>query len=88
MIMRDYKNSKPAAEKLSAWDYIGAVCFILIMILLIIGVQKMKHYHIWASGFAYCVDEYATSKKVAIAQFKKRWDFKRMPAGSYICLAY
>ena len=48
----------------------------------------MKHYHIWASGFAYCVDEYATSKKVAIAQFKQRWDFKRMPAGSYICLAY
>jgi hypothetical protein len=38
MIMHDYKNHKPAAEKLSAWDLIGAVCFILIMILLIIGV--------------------------------------------------
>jgi hypothetical protein len=38
MIMRDYKNVKPASEKLSAWDYVGAVCFILIMILLIIGM--------------------------------------------------
>ena len=44
----------------------------------------MKHYHIWASGFAYCVDEYASSKKKAIEQFKKRWELKRMPAGSLI----
>jgi len=46
----------------------------------------MKHYHIWASGFAYCVDEYAQSKKAAIMQFKKRWNMNRMPAGSYISL--
>lgn len=38
MIMKDYKNSKPTEEKLTAWDYIGAVCFVVIMILLIIGV--------------------------------------------------
>jgi hypothetical protein len=44
----------------------------------------MKHYLIWASGFAYCVDEYASSKKKAIQQFKKRWDLKRMPTGAYI----
>lgn len=35
MIMRDYKNSKPAAEKLSAWDLIGAVAFAAILISLI-----------------------------------------------------
>ena len=38
MIMHDYKNTKPAHDPLSFWDYAGAVCFILIMILLIIGV--------------------------------------------------
>ena len=37
MIMQDFKNAVKK-EDLSAWDYIGAVCFILIMILLIIGV--------------------------------------------------
>jgi hypothetical protein len=47
----------------------------------------MKHYHIWASGFAYCVDEYATSKAMARDQFKKRWGFNRMPNGSFIALA-
>ena len=36
MIMIDYKNVKTESEKLSAWDYIGAVSFILIMIFLII----------------------------------------------------
>jgi hypothetical protein len=36
MIMIDYKNSKPASEKLSAWDYIGAVSFISTMLFLII----------------------------------------------------
>jgi hypothetical protein len=36
MIMHDFKNSKPASEKISAWEYIGAVSFILIMIFLII----------------------------------------------------
>jgi hypothetical protein len=34
--MIDYKNHKPVAEKISAWDLIGAVSFILIMIFLII----------------------------------------------------
>jgi hypothetical protein len=47
----------------------------------------MKHYFIWASGFAYCVDEYATSKKQALQQFKSRWGFNRMPNGSFITLA-
>ena len=35
MIMHDYKNHKPASEKLTAWDYIGAVAFALILISLI-----------------------------------------------------
>jgi hypothetical protein len=47
----------------------------------------MNHYLIWASGFAYCVDEYATSKKKALEQFKKRWHFSRMPNGYYITLS-
>jgi hypothetical protein len=47
----------------------------------------MKHYQIWASGFCYCVDEYATSKQKAKEQFKKRWGFNRMPSGSFIALA-
>jgi hypothetical protein len=47
----------------------------------------MNHYHIWASGFCYCVDEYATSKKEALKQFKARWGFNRMPNGSFIALA-
>jgi hypothetical protein len=33
--MIDYKNIKPAAEKLTAWDLIGAVAFALILISLI-----------------------------------------------------
>ena len=37
MIMKDYKNSA-VKSSLTAWDYIGAVCFILTMLLLIIGV--------------------------------------------------
>ena len=37
--MIDYKNVKAAHDDpLSFWDYIGAVCFILTMLLLIIGV--------------------------------------------------
>lgn len=44
----------------------------------------MKHYLIWTSGFAYCVDEYAPSKAQARQQFLKRWDLERMPRGSYI----
>ena len=36
--MIDYKNVTAKTESISAWDYIGAVCFILIMILLVIGV--------------------------------------------------
>ena len=35
MIMRDYKNVKPAAEKISAWDFIGAVAFAVILFTLI-----------------------------------------------------
>jgi hypothetical protein len=35
MIMRDYKNSKPAAKKISAWDFIGAVSFAIILLSLI-----------------------------------------------------
>jgi hypothetical protein len=35
MIMHDYKNHKPAAEKTSAWDYVGAVAFAVILISLI-----------------------------------------------------
>jgi hypothetical protein len=35
MIMQDYKNSKPAAEKTTAWDIVGAVAFALILITLI-----------------------------------------------------
>jgi hypothetical protein len=35
MIMQDYKNSKPAAEKLTAWDIVGAVAFAVILISLI-----------------------------------------------------
>jgi len=35
MIMQDYKNSKPAAEKLSAWDIVGAVAFAAILFTLI-----------------------------------------------------
>jgi hypothetical protein len=46
--------------------------------------KKMKHYLIWASGFAYCVDEYATSKAQARLQFLKRWDLTRMPNNSLI----
>ena len=33
-IMIDYKNSKPS-EYLSAWDYVGGLCFIIILIALI-----------------------------------------------------
>lgn len=35
MIMQDYKNVKPAAEKLSAWDIVGAVVFAIILFTLI-----------------------------------------------------
>lgn len=44
----------------------------------------MKHFLIWASGFAYCVDEYAPTKEQARKQFLKRWDLSRMPSGSLI----
>lgn len=33
MIMEDYKNVS-IKESISAWDYIGAACFILILILM------------------------------------------------------
>jgi len=35
MIMRDYKNSKPAAEKISAVEILGAVSFAIILLSLI-----------------------------------------------------
>lgn len=35
MIMQDHKHSKPVNEKLTAWDYVGAVAFALILISLI-----------------------------------------------------
>ena len=38
MIMHDYKNTKPAHDPLSFWDYAAAAGFILTMLLLIIGV--------------------------------------------------
>ena len=34
--MRDYKNVTAKTESISAWDYIGAVSVILILILLVI----------------------------------------------------
>jgi hypothetical protein len=36
MIMRDYKNHKPAAEKISAVEILGAVSFALILLSLIL----------------------------------------------------
>ena len=38
MIMIDYKNTKPAHDTLTFWDYAAAAGFILTMLLLIIGV--------------------------------------------------
>jgi hypothetical protein len=35
MIMQDYKNHKPAAEKLNAGEIIGAVAFAVILLTLI-----------------------------------------------------
>jgi hypothetical protein len=43
--------------------------------------MQIKHYMIQARGFLYAVDEYATSKREALAQFKKRWKLSRMPNG-------
>jgi hypothetical protein len=34
MIMQDYKNVK-TKEKTTAWDYVGAVCFAIILLSLI-----------------------------------------------------
>ncbi len=34
MIMHDYKNVK-TEEKLTVWDYVGAVCFAIILLSLI-----------------------------------------------------
>jgi hypothetical protein len=36
MIMRDYKNVKPAAEKISAVEILGAVSFAIILLSLIL----------------------------------------------------
>jgi hypothetical protein len=35
MIMHDYKNHKPAAEKSTAWDIVGAIAFAVILLSLI-----------------------------------------------------
>jgi hypothetical protein len=34
--MIDYKNVTAKTESISAWDYIGAVCFIILLIAIII----------------------------------------------------
>jgi hypothetical protein len=36
MIMRDYKNSKPSSEKISAVEILGAVSFAIILLSLIL----------------------------------------------------
>jgi hypothetical protein len=41
MIMQDYKNSKPVAEKTNAGEIIGAVCFAIILIFL--HLQSLLH---------------------------------------------
>jgi hypothetical protein len=35
MIMQDYKNHKPAAEKTTVWEIVGAVAFAVIFLSLI-----------------------------------------------------
>jgi hypothetical protein len=35
MIMQDYKNHRPAAEKTTAWEIVGAVAFAVILLSLI-----------------------------------------------------
>jgi len=35
MIMKDYKNAKPATENLTAGEIIGAICFAIILLSLI-----------------------------------------------------
>jgi hypothetical protein len=35
MIMKDYKNTKPAAEKISAGEILGAAAFAIILLSLI-----------------------------------------------------
>lgn len=37
----------------------------------------MKHYHILHDGLVYYVDVYATSKREAIAQYRKQWRLER-----------
>ncbi|MEN9917070.1 MAG: hypothetical protein RLY40_1002 [Pseudomonadota bacterium] len=39
----------------------------------------MKHYQIWASGFSYCFNEYARSKKQARIQFLKKFELDTIP---------
>jgi hypothetical protein len=41
----------------------------------------MKHFHIHCPGMAYAADEYASNKKEALSQYRKRWGLSRMPQG-------
>lgn len=36
----------------------------------------MKHYKIYHDGLSYAVDEYASSKKEAIANYRNRWNLE------------
>ena len=41
----------------------------------------MKHFFIICPGMAYAADEYASTKKEALSQYRKRWNLCRMPSG-------
>jgi hypothetical protein len=44
----------------------------------------MKRFKILCPGMIYAADEYATSKRKAINQYKRRWKLNRMPNKSII----
>jgi len=46
----------------------------------------MKHIFYWIALIIYAVDEYASSKRKAINQYKRRWKLNRMPNKSIIWL--
>lgn len=41
----------------------------------------MRHFMIHLPVWVYAVDEYAPTKREALAQFRKRWHLNRMPKG-------
>jgi hypothetical protein len=43
--------------------------------------MKQRHYAIHCPGFVYAMDIYGTSKKDALAQFRRKWLLDRMPRG-------